>query len=103
MLHAATVRVAWLQLMGCVFGLALLATGLPDPTSLFGVLTGSTNLVTDDALPASTAQAAILATAGLVVWVLLIWSVAVCAAAAAGRLPGTPPVSYTHLTLPTKA
>ena len=69
--------------------MALLAVGLPDPRSLLGVVTGSADLVTDRALAASTAQTAILATAGLVVWVLLIWSVTVCGAALAGRLPGT--------------
>src|SRR6478735_9349351 len=87
--RASAVRVAWLQLVGCVVGLALLAVGLPDPRSLLGVVTGCADLVTDRALAASTAQAAILTTAGLVVWVLLIWSVTVCGAALAGRLPGT--------------
>jgi hypothetical protein len=88
--RTSAVRAAWLQLVGCVFGLALLAVGLPDPRSLLGVVTGSADLVTDRGLAASTAQTAILATAGLVVWVLLIWSVTVCGTALAGRLPGTP-------------
>jgi hypothetical protein len=87
---AEDARRAWLQLVGCVIGLALLAVGLQDPRSLLRELTGAADLVTGDASLGSSAQAAILATAGLVVWVLLIWSVTVCAAAAVGRLPGTP-------------
>src|SRR6478609_9180539 len=88
--NTASVRMAWLQLLGCIVGLGLLATGLPDPRSLLSFVTDGVADPGRSALPGASAQAAILATAGLVVWVLLIWSVAVCAAAVAGRLPGAP-------------
>ena len=86
----ANARTAWLQLLGCVLGLGLLAAGLPGPRSLLSFLTDGVADPGRSALPGASAQAAILATAGLVVWVLLIWTVAVCAAAVAGRLPGAP-------------
>jgi hypothetical protein len=86
----AKARTAWLQLLGCVLGLGLVAAGLPGPRSLLSFLTDGVADPDHTALPGASAQAAILATAGLVVWVLLIWTLAVGAAAMAGRLPGVP-------------
>ncbi len=75
---------------GLRLGLGLLAAGLPGPRSLLSFVTDGVADPGRSALSEASAQVAILATAGLVVWVLLIWTVAVCAAAVAGRLPGAP-------------
>src|SRR6476659_4452857 len=86
----AGVRTAWLRLVCCVVGLAVLADVLPGPRTVLAVLTGDPLDRTDGSLGWSTTETAILSAAGLLVWVLLIWALAIWAAAVVGMLPGAP-------------
>ena len=96
------VRAAWAKLLCCLAALVVLAMALPGPGDLAstvvdtvtGVGQGSDRAVgvrTPDAAAGflNTAEHAVLLAAGLIVWVLLVWALAIAIIAGLGRLPGT--------------
>jgi hypothetical protein len=80
-----TGRSPWPPFLGCLAGLVVLTTAVPGPTSWASASFGDQ--------PAASfggaAQEALLLTAGVIVWTLLAWGVAVGCIAALGHLPGT--------------
>ena len=98
------VRAAWAKLLCCLAALVVLAMALPGPGDLVstvvdtvtGVGQGSDRAAavgvrTPDAAAGflNTAEHAVLLAAGLIVWVLLVWALAIVIIAGLGRLPGT--------------
>ena len=83
-------RAAFLQLLGCVVGLAVLAVVLPGPASWLDELSGVPSVSDELVSVGGTADTAILVTASVLVWLLLAWVLAVWIAAVAARLPGAP-------------
>lgn len=84
-----TARSAWLSVLGCLAGLAILAIALPGPTAWPATLAGAGPAATSGRIGGA-AEAALLMTAGVLVWVSLIWGMVLVCVAVLGRLPGTP-------------
>lgn len=97
-------RAAWAKLLCSLAALVVLAMALPGPGDLVstvvdtitGVGQGSDRAAavgvrTPDAAAGflNTAEQAVLLAAGLIVWVLLLWALAIVIIAGLGRLPGT--------------
>ena len=98
------VRAAWAKLLCCLAALVVLAMALPEPGDLVSTVVGTVTGVgqgsdraaavgvrTSDAAAGllTTAEHAVLLAAGLIVWVLLVWALAIVIIAGLGRLPGT--------------
>ena len=98
------VRAAWAKLLCCLAALIVLGMALPGPSDLAstvvdtvaGVGQGSDRAAavgvgTPDAAAGflNTTEHAVLLAAGLIVWVLLVWALAIVIIAGLGRLPGT--------------
>ena len=77
-------RRAWRQVAATFIGLAVVAAQLPSPRATLATVLGSRPAAGGSGV----ADAAMLAVAAVVVWLLLGWVVVVSTAAAAGRLPG---------------
>ncbi len=79
---------ARLTLLLCLGVLAVLVTQLPDPAQIVDTLTGGAPTAADVLGSLATIQSMLLATAGLIAWLLVAWVVAVLVIGLAARLPG---------------
>jgi len=86
-------RSAWLsrlQFAGCVIGLAGLAAVLPAPGSWPAQLAGPHTVAGERVAVVAVAEQAVLLAASVLVWALMLWSIAVAGALTAAGLPGLP-------------
>ena len=79
-----------LQFAGCVIGLTALAAVLPAPGTWPSQLTGLHAVTGERVAAAAVAEQAVLLAASVLVWLLLLWSIAVAGALTAAGLPGLP-------------
>jgi len=97
------VRAAWAKMLGCLTALGVLATALPRPGELVstvvdalngagrgtgGAAAGGIRSAENATGFLDTAEDAVLLAAGLIVWALLLWALAIVIIAGLGRLPG---------------
>ncbi|HYN74261.1 MAG TPA: hypothetical protein VES60_17340 [Nakamurella sp.] len=97
------VRAAWAKLLGCLAALGVLAMALPRPGDLVSAVvdaltdadqgngrTAARGVGASNTAPGflDTAENAVLMAAGLIVWVLLAWTLTIVIIAGVGRLPG---------------
>jgi len=79
-----------LQFAGCVLGLAGLAAVLPAPGMWPDQLAGLQQVPGERVAVVAVAEQAVLLAASVLVWALLLWSIAVAGALTAAGLPGIP-------------
>ncbi len=77
-------------LLTCLAVLAGLITQLPGPVDIVAVVTGAPSRHVDSTAPLATIQSILLTTAGIGVWLLVLWAAVVLVVGVIARLPGLP-------------
>lgn len=86
---ARSVGRGWTRLILTLAALGLLACVLPGPLTTMAVFAGRRSAVVAGSGAAAVGESAMLLMVATLVWLLLIWGLAVAAAAGAASLPGT--------------
>jgi len=80
---------SWLRLLGAIAALLVLACALPTPLMVAGALSGRQTALAAATGATAVGESAMLLLAAIAVWTLLLWALAVAAAATLGRVPGS--------------
>lgn len=79
---------SWLQVLGSIAALLAISCALPTPWAVARALSGRATALISGTGATAVVETAMLLLAAVTVWTLLLWALAVVAAASLGRVPG---------------